>query len=273
MMTLLLPFSVVPDLEALSEEDWAFESDLKVNTSFAPLDWNSFDESALEMSLKLSDQPKGSFCFYKYALTIGGKSCDSFLKTLAALKFDQLVRIDPGDADLRFCPEVIAQIIALYSQAQAHPDFIVMGRQKQGGENACTPLLTAEFLGWPCVTQVTAMEAVDEHHLRITSSVDGGKTVQTISAPCVLSVGDAPGTYLRVPTLKDKMMYGKQPITPLTIADFPQAEAMLSHPNAELCSLTPICREREGFLIEADTPEEKAKILYHHYLKGRLDRL
>lgn len=273
MMTLLLPFSVVPDLEALSEEDWAFGSDLKVNTSFASLDWNSFDESALEMSLKLSDQPKGSFCFCRCALTIGGKCCDSFLKTLAALKFDQIVRVEPGDADLRFRPEVIAQIISDYAQMQAHPDFIVMGRQKQGGENAGTPLLTAEVLGWPCVTQVIAMEAVDEHRLRVTSAVDGGKTVQTVSAPCVLSVGDAPGTYLRVPTLKDKMMYGKQPVTLLTMADFPQAETVLSDPKAELCSLTPIRREREGLLIEADTPEEKANILYHHYLKGRLKRL
>lgn len=273
MMKLLLPFSVVPDLEALSEEDWAFGPDLKVNTSFAPLDWNSFDESALEMSLKLSDQPKGSFCFQRCALTVGGRSGDSFLKTLAALKFDQLVRVDPGDADLHFRPEIIARIIASYAREQAHPDFIVMGRQRQGGDNACTPLIAAELLGWPCVTQVTAMEAVEEHRLRVTGTVDGGKAVQTVSAPCMLSVGDAPGTYLRVPTLKDKMMYGKQPVTLLEMADFPEAKAMLPYPDAELCSLTPIRREREGFLIEAGTPEEKAKILYHHYLKGRLSRL
>ncbi|XOQ47422.1 MAG: ETF domain-containing protein [Eubacteriales bacterium] len=272
MMKLLLPFSVVADLEALSEEDWAFGSDLKVNTSFAPLDWNGFDESALEMSLKLSDQLKGSF-FYRCALTIGGNLCDPFLKTLAALKFDQLVRVDPGDADLLFRPKVIAQIIADYAQTQVHPDFIVMGRQKQGGENASTPLLTAELLGWPCVTQVIALEAVDDHRLRVTSAVDGGKTVQTVTAPCVLSVGDAPDTYLRVPTLKDKMMYGKKPVTLLTMADFPQAEAMLSDPETELRSLARIRREREGVFIEADTPEEKAKILYHRYLKGRLERL
>jgi electron transfer flavoprotein alpha/beta subunit len=273
MMTLLLTFSIVPDLEALSEADWAPESNLKIDTSFAPLDWNSFDESALEMSLKLSDQPKGSFCFQKYAMTVGQKFCDQFLKTLAALKFDQLVRVDPGNADLRFHPEVISQIITSFAQTQVHPDFILMGRQKQGGDNACTPLLTAELLGWPCVTQIISLEAVDEHRLRVTSKVDGGTVVQTISAPCVLSIGDAPSSYLRVPTLKDKMAYGKQPITQLTLADFPEAETLLSNPSVELRSLTPIRREREGFHIEAATPEEKAEILYRDYLKGRLNRL
>ncbi|WP_255575703.1 electron transfer flavoprotein subunit beta/FixA family protein [Caproiciproducens faecalis] len=273
MMKLLLPFSITPDLEALSEKDWVFTSDLKVDTSFTPLDWNSFDESALEMSLKLSNQAEGSFCFYRYALTVGEMPCDRFLKTLAALKFDELFRVNPGDADLRFRPEVIARIIASFAQTYAHPDFILMGRQKQVGDNACTPLLTAELLGWPCVTQVIEIEPADEHRLRVTSAVDGGTAVQTISAPCVLSVGDAPCTYLRVPTLKDKMTYGKKAITVMKLEDFPEAEVLLSSPNAELCSLTPIHREREGVLIEADTPEEKAEILYRDYLKGRLERL
>lgn len=272
-MTLLLPFSIIPDLEALSEEDWVSESNLKIDTLFAPLDWNSFDESALEMSLKLSDQPKGSFYFQRYALTIGGRFCDQFLKTLAALKFDQLFRVEPGDTDMRFRPDIISQIITSFAQIQAHPDFILMGRQKQIGDNACVPLLTAELLGWPCVTQVIGLEAVDEHRLCVTSKVDGGTVVQKISAPCVLSIGDAPCTYLRVPTLKDKMTYGKQPITLLSLADFPEAEMLIPNPNAELCSLTPIHRERAGFLIEAATSEEKAKILYRNYLKGRLDHL
>ncbi len=274
MMKLLLPFSITPDLEALSEEDWALQPDLKVDTSFTPLDWNSFDESALEMSLKLSDNgAAGSFCFYRCALTVGGMPSDRFLKTLAALKFDELVRVDPGDADLRFRPEVVARLIADFAQTQAHPDFILMGRQTQVGDNACTPLLTAELLGWPCVTQVTALESADEHRLRVTGAVDGGTSVQTVSAPCVLSIGDAPCTYLRVPTLKDKMAYGKKPITLLKLSDFPGAEALLSSPNAELRSLAPIRKEREGVLIEADTPEEKAEILYRDYLKGRLNRL
>ena len=69
------------------------------------------------------------------------------------------------------------------------------------------------------------------------------------------------------------MAYGKKPITLLKLSNFPGAEALLSSPNAELRSLVPIRKEREGVLIEADTPEEKAEILYRDYLKGRLNRL
>lgn len=275
-MKLLLPFSIVPDLEALSEQDWASGSNLKIDTTFAPLDWNSFDESALELSLKLSDLSEGFLrCtdLQRIAMTIGGEACDPFLKTLAALKFDRLIRVDPGDADLRFCPEAVAQIIASAAQTLVQPDFILMGRQKQVGDNACTPLLTAEMLGWPCIAQVIRMEAAGENKLRVAGAVDGGTVTQTVSAPCVLSIGDAPGTYLRVPTLKDKMKYGKQAITKLNLADFPAAEEILAAPNTKLRALTPIHKERAGILIDAATPEEKAELLYQRYLKGRLKQL
>ena len=276
MMKLLIPFSIVPDLEALSERDWGSGSDLKIDTTFAPLDWNSFDESALELSLKLSD-PSESFLrcmdYERTAMTIGGQSCEPFLKTLAALKFDRLIRVDPGDADLRFCPEAVSQIIVTAAQTLVHPDFLLMGRQKQVGDNACTPLVAAEMLGWPCITQAVHMEAVGENKLRVISTVDGGTVTQTVSAPCVLSVGDVPDTYLRVPTLKDKMKYGKKAITRLDLSDFPAAEKLLAAPDRKLCSLTPIHKERAGIVIDAATPEEKAEILYQNYLKGRLKQL
>ena len=47
-----------------------------------------------------------------------------------------------------------------------------MGSVSSDGNNGKTPLLTAEKLGWPCVTQVIQMELVDEGHLRVTSMQD-----------------------------------------------------------------------------------------------------
>ena len=73
-------FKVVPDLDLVAEEDWELEGQLHVDTSYVKPIWNCFDESALEMMLKLSDL-SGSFnvVFELSALTIGKEKDESFL--------------------------------------------------------------------------------------------------------------------------------------------------------------------------------------------------
>ena len=95
-----------------------------------------------------------------------------------ALGFSHAVRVEAEeDVDLRFCPGLIADVTAKYVKETASQDVIVMGTQSSDGSNMKTPLLLAERLGWPCITQVTALEPVDEKHLRVTSQEewkDGG---------------------------------------------------------------------------------------------------
>jgi electron transfer flavoprotein alpha/beta subunit len=142
-----------------------------------------------------------------------------------------------------------------------------MGRQSGIGENAQTPLLTAEMLGWPCITQVIRVEPVDKHHLTVTCLVDDGQLQQTIQTPCVLSVGDAPSTFLRIPTIRDRMRYGKRPIKVLSIRDFkPLADA------PDLIDLKIIEYKRSAILIEGQNPEEKAIKLYAEHLKERMPK-
>ena len=145
-----------------------------------------------------------------------------------------------------------------------------MGTQSSDGSNMKTPLLLAERLGWTCITQVTAMEPVDEKHLKVTSQEDGKTAVQVVTVPIVLAVGNAPCAYLRVPTLKDKMKLGKRPIEHISLHE-ELAESQSR--NVELKGLTPIDDSRDTILIEGESPQEKAEKLYEMYLKGRLERL
>jgi electron transfer flavoprotein alpha/beta subunit len=92
--------------------------------------------------------------------------------------------------------------------------------------------------------------------------MDDGRLRQRIQTPCVLSIGDAPNTYMRVPTLKDRMCYGKRPIETLSSKDF-----QLSDETEELIGLEVIHHKRGGILIEGKSPEEKARKLYEGHLK------
>ena len=98
--------------------------------------------------------------------------------------------------------------------------------------------------------------------------MDDGRLQQTIQTPCVLSVGDAPGTFLRVPTIRDRMRYGKRPIKVLSISDFkPLAYA------PDLIDLKVIEYKRSAIPIEGQTPEEKAIKLHAEHLKERMPKL
>ncbi|KMZ52523.1 electron transfer flavoprotein subunit beta/FixA family protein [Dorea sp. D27] len=271
-MKILGCFKIVPDLDLIAEEDWIADGQLQVDTSYAKLSWNCFDEGALEMMLKLSDLSEGFDVVYELSvLTVGRRQHEAFLKTLYALKFEHVVRVEAEeDKDIRFCPEIIADLAAGYITDTSPQDVVIMGVQSSEGSNGKTPLLLAEELGWPCITEVTALEPVDEGHLKVTSEEDGHTAVQVVGVPCVLAVGNAPSSYLRVPTLKDKMKLGKKPIEHIV----PNWDQLLEKErDVELTELAAVEERRDAVVIEGDTPEEKARQLYESYLKGRLEKI
>ncbi|MEG0155217.1 MAG: electron transfer flavoprotein subunit beta/FixA family protein [Lachnospiraceae bacterium] len=273
-MKLLGCVKIVPDLEQLSEEDWIVDEKQNIDVSFVKTQWNCFDESALEMMLRLSDLSEGfNVIFELDALTIGREICENYLKTLYALGYEKTVRIE-CEEELRFWPEMTARLIAEYVSQKGGQDVILMGIQSSVGDNGKTPLLVAEILGWPCITQVIEIEPVDEKYLRVRNTVDGGSVTQTIAIPCVLSVGNTPNSYLRVPTLKDRMKRGKKPIERYSAEELKiKAFCEDTQPKNILVNLKNVSHQRTGILIKGATPEEKAKELYQSYLKGRLKKL
>jgi len=271
-MKILGCFKVVPDLDLIVEEDWDIRDRLYVDTGYAKLVWNCFDEGALEMMLRLSDLSEGLNVMYKLsALTIGREKTEGFLKTLYALGFSEGVRIcAEAEEEILFSPEMISEGIANYVKKVEGQDVIITGIQSSDGSNRKTPYLLAEKLRWPCMAHVTGIEPLDEEHLKVTTQATGGYRVYNVKTPCVLAVGNASCAYLRIPTLKDKMKLGKRPVTRLNLEDMGMTEIS---EQVWLAALNPVNRKRDTVVIEGDTPQEKARCLYEKYLKGRLSML
>lgn len=273
-MNVLICFKVVPDLNMLSDEDWIVNTSLEVDISFARVILNCFDESAIEMGLKLRDefQASNSKC-YLTAMTVGDESADPYLKTLNSLKFEKTVRINTNE-DLRFWPEIIAEVVSQFASKVEEQDVFLFGRQSDVGNNAKTPLLVAEKLGYPCVTQVIEITKDTDKTLNVISLTDDGILKQTIATPCVLSIGNAPKTYMRVPTLKDRMTYGKKPIEILDLYDFDISEILkVIYDTYKIKSLNKIDNKREGIIIKEANSRKNAQTLYNFYLKERLKQL
>jgi electron transfer flavoprotein beta subunit len=273
-MKILVCFKVVPDLDLLSGSGWEIDSRLRVETGFVKNILNPYDESALEMALKLTDQfAETDHEFYLGALTIGDQRARIFLKTLQALNFNQTTRIECNE-DLRFTPGLTAALISAYISNYGFPDLLIMGSQSGVGDNAKTPLLTAEMLGWPCISQVLTLEPADGKQVRVASLSDDGIIKQTITPPCVLSVGNAPRANLRVPTLKAIKAIADKPVQVISLDELSTA-GFTDRPRQDctLIGLEVIERKRSGKIIEGATAADKAQALYDNYLKGWLARL
>jgi len=277
-MRILVSFKVTPDFEALRDADWSAGAPSGVDTRFVRRILNCFDESALELALRVSDALAGGAADRRAgsrlaALTIGGRETEPYLKTLQALGYEAATRVQT-EADLDFAPVAVAAIVAAYAREADHSDLLLLGCRSGPGDSGAVPLLVAERLGWPCLTQVLEVEPVDDDRLRVTCAVDGGLLRTTVRLPCVLAVGNAVVSHLRVPTLKDRLAHRDERIEVVEAGGLGvDVTRERGRGACVLEGLDTIDRSRSGIIIDGKTPREKARTLYEAHLKTVVERL
>lgn len=270
-MRILVLFKIVPDLDLLQDKEWTIKNTLPVETAYVKKIINVYDESALELTLKMADHSINNEQQIELsALTIGEPHADLFLKKLLALGFNNTYRVQCS-ADLRFNPYAIAYIITAFASQYGPYDLIAMGMQSSDGDNAKTALLVAEMLTWPCITGVTGFELRDLDLVAVRNINDQGLVEQLVHEPAVLAVGNAPCSLLRVPTLRDIKSAADQEIAIISLQSLGCDLKKLNRQNdTELESLNTVNNTRAGLVIEGTSAEEKARLLYEKHLKGWL---
>ena len=277
-LRILVSFKVTPDFEALREADWlagaAHDAARGVETRYVRRVLNCFDESALELALRLSDaRAERGFATDLGALSVGGRETQPYLKTLVALGYERAARVEP-EAALDFAPAVTASIIAGYATRVDHSDLLLLGCRSGPGDSGTVPFLVAEELGWPCLTQVLEVEPLADDRVRVACMVDDGLLRVTLRLPCVLAVGNAVVSQLRVPTLTDRLARRDKRIDVVSGADLGVDIAReLSREPCVLTGLEGIDRARRGVIVGGATPREKARALFDSHLKSALEKL
>jgi len=270
-MRILVSLKVVPDLDLLRDKKWTIKKNLPLETAYVKKIINTYDESALELARKIADSRKAiNLETELFALTVGEKNADLFLKKLLALKFNQTYRVE-SDLDLRFNPEALAAIITSFTGEYGPFDLIVMGMQSSDGDNAKTALLTAEELNWPCITGVTDFYSDQPNLVTVKNKSDQGSIRQTVRTPLILAVGNAPSSFLPVPTLKAIKSAARKNINILSLEELNVKPEDLLQSNAQLQELEAVENIRESIIIEGSSAEEKAYRLYENHLKGWLN--
>jgi electron transfer flavoprotein alpha/beta subunit len=269
-LRIVVGFKITPDYEALRASDWARAAEGgRPETRYVRRVFSVFDEAALELALRLRDaRAERGLETSLAAFSVAGREADPFLKTLQALGFERAARVDPG-ADLDFAPSATATLVAACAE-RLGGDALLLGSSSGPGDSGVVPFLVAEALGRPCLTQVTELQPTDDGRLRVTFAADGGPVRATLAPPCVLAVGNALVSMLRVPTLNERLAVRDQPIAELSVVEL--GVDLAGKPGA-LTGLETIDRSRAGAIVSGATPADKARALYETHLRVRLERL
>ncbi|MEI6452324.1 MAG: electron transfer flavoprotein subunit beta/FixA family protein [Actinomycetes bacterium] len=281
-LRILVSFKVTPDYEALREADWlagaavgtAEGAAQGVETRYVRRILNCFDESALEIALRLSEaRAERGAATGLGALSVGGRETEPYLKTLLALGYDRAARGE-AEAALDFAPAVVAALIAEYVRQVDHSDLLLLGCRGGPGDSGTVPFMVAEALGWPCLTQVIEVEPLPDDRVRVACMADDGLLRATLRLPCVLAVGNAVVSQLRVPTLTDRLARRDRRIDIVSGADLGvDIAGELRREPCVLVGLEAIDRARRGVIIGGETPREKARVLFDSHLKSVIEKL
>ncbi|MBT4289770.1 MAG: hypothetical protein HOD92_20790 [Deltaproteobacteria bacterium] len=270
-MKAVVCFKVIPDYSRLSGEDWIWDERNYVDIGFVRRIFNCFDESALEMLLKLSQNPEIDSDIEIKALTIDDEKSELFLKHLIAVGYDA-VHIQPDKTiDFRFNPLAVSNLLAGYIK-KTDQQLVLLGQQGGEGDNRQTGMLVAERLGWPFISEVTEIKwSETKKYLTVTSRIDGNTLVQSIKLPIVLSIGQSiESSHLRIPSLKQKLAAKKKKITTLTSLDLGIGADIGFKNDKTLIHLQRPESNASCVFLENENLQELARSLYNDYIKERL---
>lgn len=267
-MRILNCFHTIADLDLLSEDDWISDSESGyIDTCYLKQILNCYDESALELSCRLRDAYASLEILCECtAVTVADQKARPFLERMAALGFTgtDLIQINENSLTEHLTSERTAGLLYSYIKKQQDFDFILTGTQSGDGAQSKVPFLLAEYLGIHCISNVIGISPVSEDSIFVTSQGDAEICEETVHAPALLVIGNIAGTFLRVPTLRQRMQSRNQEIKFYPESDLPAA---VSDDSVRLLGIEPVLQQRDSEVFEDNDPSEAARVLFDYYKK------
>ncbi|MST51497.1 electron transfer flavoprotein subunit beta/FixA family protein [Hornefia butyriciproducens] len=287
MMNILTVFNIIPDLDLISEAEWASDIvDTRLNFPGVKTVPEAQDESAAELALRFRDAAAAASAdsvaaasagshasaaaaaidseVRLTAVTFGNAVADKALRTLTALGYQSADRIDtdrPGPDN----EESHAALLAEYCRKRGPFDLILAGTQSSVSGFSQLPLLLAEALQFPCITEVTGFSAGAEGRIRIEHQTDTGILSEDLPTPLLLTIGDVPDTCLRIPTLRQRKASGSNPPSVISASEFSEE---LKENGIRLQSVSAIDQSRAARQMEGDTDDIAKQIVQEYIREG-----
>ena len=200
-MKILVCFKILPNPDRVLTEDWDNFS-LSTDLRYAGMDFNCFDQSALELGLQIRDQMavQGAEASCT-AVTVSDTMPETLFSNLYAVGYDRVLCIP--DKYREFRPRKIASLLADVAE-QEKPDLILTGTQAGLSQTGMVPYFMASRLHLPLLGEVEQL-CWSGDGLTARSRGPEGLVERKTALPVICAVGNSPEV-LRFAGLRERML-------------------------------------------------------------------
>ncbi len=172
---------------------------------------NAWDENAVEAAVQLKENNGAETTL----VSVGGGDNTDIIRKCFAMGIDNGIHIDDaalGKADAAVFAKVLQKV---YENGDYN--LIITGKQAQDTDSGQTGIMLAEYLNLPCVSNVVAIEVVDDSHIKVSRLGDAGTEIVELELPAVVTVSDSINEP-RLPAMRGIMMAKKKKIQSMDLA-------------------------------------------------------
>lgn len=244
----------VPDPEGSPSSYHINPTEKRVEARGIPPVINPFDESALELALKIKDEQGANI-----TLISAGKGISQplVLKALAAGADSAILIEDPAFENFSLDSLATARILKAAVGMVSRFDLILCGIQSSDTNAGLVGSLVAGLLEIPCVTFARAV-MFEDGVLRVERVLSDAYETVLCPIPALVTVTGEAGE-LRYPSLQAIRGAKQLPQMTLKISDL--KTGVISFPGIELVSIYAPERERRCRLVEGETGAEAGQRL------------
>jgi electron transfer flavoprotein beta subunit len=217
---------------------------------------NAWDENAVEASVQLKENNGAETTL----VSIGAGDHTDIIRRCYAMGIDKGIHIDDpalGKADASIYARILQKV---YENGDY--DLVVTGKQAQDTDNGQTGIMLAEYLAVPCVSNVVAIEVMDDQHLKVSRLGDAGTEIVELALPAVVTVSDSINEP-RLPQMRGLMMAKKKAIEVLDLAALGTSYEDIggTTPKSEIIEFMASQTRQAGQKFEGDAAEITARVV------------
>jgi electron transfer flavoprotein beta subunit len=217
---------------------------------------NAWDENAVEAAVQLKEKNKAETTL----VSIGGGDNTDIIRKCYAMGIDDAIHVeDPAliKADSAVYARVLKKVVE-----KGDYDLILTGKQAQDTDSAQTGIMLAEYLGYPCASNVVAIEVMDNKRINVSRLGDTGTEKIELSMPAVVTVSDSINEP-RLPAMRGIMMAKKKKIKSMTLSDLGTSaeEVGCSSLKSEVIEFMASAKRKGGRKFEGDPAAITAEVV------------
>lgn len=215
---------------------------------------NAWDESAVEASVRLKENHGAKTT----VVSVGGGDTSDIIRRCYAMGIENGIHVD--DPSLNKADSFVFAKVLKKVYEKGNYDLVITGKQAQDTDNGQTGIILAEYLGLPCVSNVIAIEVIDDKHIKVSRSGDTGTEIVELELPAVITV-DVSINEPRLPQMRGIMMAKKKSITEMDFSALGTSTNEIGNPKSEIVEFIASKTRKAGRKFEGNAAEITAQVV------------